>query len=157
MPFIETIVRPFVAVPVGPSVRPFPVPSSTADEAEASFGGSGGRTVSWTWDANEKVIPSSEERFNETGRESNKVKVENPDDSEQFVEFCQAKHMTLTRDKGNVPNTPRPRSFGLFADYGTDHDRVAGGYTATREYDFLWKKDNPNTQCKPVKPEKGCR
>lgn len=141
---LEQLVRPFGAVNLTPSLRPFG-PRGEDTEIVCSFGGSGTRTVSWSFDSKGGVVNSDkQEKFKETGRESQKAKVENPDDPDQFVEFCQAKTVALHRDKIGV-------SPSRTSSYGTS----SGSSVTDRDYSF--KYDKENKKCKPKTGEpKGC-
>lgn len=149
---LEQLVRPFGAVNLIPSLRPFG-PRGEATEIVCSFGGSGTRTVSWSFDGGGAVAQfEKEEKFKETGRESQQVKVENPDDPDQFVEFCQAKTVALHRDKKGGVKPPRISSYDTSGGY---HGNDTGSSVTDRNYGFKYDKENKT--CKPKKSEpKGC-
>lgn len=140
---METIVRPFAPVAVFPAASVFRL-SRGADSNEQVLGGGGGREVSFTFNNESKAAKWPDtEKFKESGRESTKVKVENPDDSEQFVEFCQAKSVSLKKERDGAP--PRKTSYGTSGNQGVNN----------RDYGFNYDKENK--QCKPQKgPPKGC-
>lgn len=97
LPPMENIVRPFQRSSVTPlriNLRA-PVPS---DEVECSLGGSGGRSVSFQLEGGGFIFVN-EKNFKETGRKSTLVRVENQDDSNQFVEFCRTDKINFKENK----------------------------------------------------------
>lgn len=139
---LEQLVRPFGAVNLIPSLAPFG-PRGEQTDIPCSFGGTGTRTVSWSFDGGGVVGSDKEEKFKETGRESQQVKVENEDDPDQFVEFCQAKSVSLHRDKQGVQPA-------RISSYGTSTPTIND-----RNYSFKYDKENKT--CKPKRGEPtGC-
>lgn len=149
---LEEVVRPFV--------RSFPSPAAplplnyTRPEVDGvigvTLGGAGGRTLQWTNSAG-VIVKDDDNKFRESGRQSTKVRVENPDDSDQFVEFCRADRITLSPER-NAKKPPRTSSYDPSGGY---HDFGSGtGKTSDMEYNYKYPDD---TTCQPTKPPKrGC-
>lgn len=146
---LEQLVRPFSAVDLLPSRLPTPPRGGEDTQVDCSFGGSGTRTVSWSFDGAGIVQKETKEDFKEVGRESKQARVENPDDPDQFVEFCQATKVNLHRDKKSVA-PPRLTSYDPTGGY---HGNSSSPVT-DRDYGFNY--DKSNTTCKPAKPPAGC-
>jgi hypothetical protein len=155
MTMVENIVRPFTNYDALPFPLPATFPPSPGDDViDVALGGSGGRSVTWTYDGSGSVILSDTNKYKEAGRKSTLVHVENPDDPDQFVEFCRADQVTLAPQKTKQPPI-RTSSYDTSGGY---HD-LTGGQQPTakaegnREYSFQYPK---TTACKERVPDKGC-
>lgn len=148
---IETLVRPFVPFPLYPSTTRYRVNLGVSD-TEQVLGGGGGREIQMSLSAEGKAATWPDtEKFKETGRESKQVRVENPNDSDQFVEFCQATSVKMHREPGDTSGTPRTSSYTTHDASFTTHP----GEVKNRNYGFNYDKENKT--CKPQKkPATGC-
>src|SRR5262245_25496569 len=101
---MEVTVRPFAQVPIHPDQTTLParVPAEVID---CHLGGEGGTTTSFSLGGLKIKVINRNETFKESGRKSTNVRVENPDDSSQFVEFCRADSVSLT-SKNDTPTQP---------------------------------------------------
>lgn len=151
MTHLENVVRPFTALGITP---PFVVLPAKTDETRVvcSLGGSGGRTVSWTFDGNGHVIPSDTNRFKESSRTSESARVENPDDSTQFVEFCRATKINLTPQK-TAQSAPRVSSYDTSGGYQNFTNTPNTKGADDRQYSFRYPKGGCGDS---GAPPKGC-
>ncbi len=121
---MENAVRPFASVPIHPPATslPAPVPPGVV---ECKLGGSGGTTTSFSFEGQTGKVTSGDS-LKESSRSSTNVRVENPDDPSQFVEFCRADRITL---KPKMPDPPRQSSFDPEGGaHGDSVDRTATTY-----------------------------
>lgn len=136
---LENIIRPFSPVQVRPTIyapRPEPVLPGIK---QVKLGGSGGKSVSFTFNNSGSVVDDNN-KFQESSRKSSKVKIENEDDPDQFVEFCRADSITL-RAKNKDSQPPRTSSYdtsGGTHDFGNNLDPSAGG---SQELNFQYPKE----------------
>lgn len=149
---MESVIRPFGVE----SLAPLPTPGrrNFIDPAIvlASFGGAGGRTASWTISGDGSVVPPQTDNFRESSRTSVSRRVENPDDPSQFVEFCQAKRVSLSPENGSGRGPSRSTSYDLSGGY---HDLTGGaGRAGGRVYNYSAPtsrncndKTSPDTGC----------
>lgn len=150
---LESVVRPFVSTPIAPPSGPLGN-LKNPNVVNCSLGGKGGRSVPWTLSGSNKVLKSQTEKYLESSRDTVKRRVENPDDSSQFVEFCQTKRLKLTRDKG-VDN-PRTSSYDLTGGY---HDLSGGADSSPQNIrDYSFKVPEKTKECKNAdkSSERGC-
>jgi hypothetical protein len=140
---MENTIRPFAPVDFIPAISNLParVPDGIV---ECKLGGSGGTTTTFTFEGSGFETIKSEQ-YKESNRASTKVRVENPDDPSQFVEFCRADKITLTSKK-QQETIPRTSSYDTTGGYHGE-----GGRT-TREYEFQYPSDRT---CRSREPPKG--
>lgn len=148
---MESVVRPFATDSISPLAaagrRNFVDPGVVV----GSFGGAGGRTVSWTFSGTETIVPPNTDNFRESSRTSVNRRVENPDDPDQFVEFCQAKRINLTPERTSGRSAVRTSTYDLSGGY---HDLSGGGgRSGGRVYNY----SAPTSRtCESPAPAKGC-
>jgi hypothetical protein len=140
---MEGLVRPFESPRITPLAGPNLVAPVPPGIVEAKLGGSGGRTTSFSLD--EFGINSvKKDDFKESDRKSTLVRVENEDDPGQFVEFCRADKITLTRKENKTP-PPKGSSYDVT---GGQNPSASGKQNV--EYQYPEEKT-----CKPKTPPKG--
>jgi hypothetical protein len=142
---LENTVRPFAQLPIHPQRVVLPAPIAHA-EIDCKLGGSGGTTTSFTLPTTSGRITTSQENYKESDRKSTLVRVENPDDPTQFVEFCRADKITLTKENKSPPTPPRTSSYDLTGAMHGGEDRT------TRNYSYKYPTDKA---CTPRSPPKG--
>lgn len=138
----ENIVRPFQIQPLTPfgtRLRP-PVDPVVV---ECALGGMGGRTVTFSFTGNGfKTLSLGDQKFKEVDRSSTKVKVENADDTDNFVEFCRPDRVDFASQK------PSPLKATSFSD-------PANAKKSSSEYTYQHPSDKA-CQAQPSQPKKGC-
>jgi hypothetical protein len=152
-PLIENIVRPFQQNNYLPA-RQNLVPGAAGDVLHISLGGAGGRTTSFTQDGSGEVIATREvpNKFHETSRISTTVRVENPDDADQFVDFKRADQVELKAEPVKIPDHPTKKSTYVVGQVDAQNlrqlidERQAEERAAeTRTYNFKYP-DGPDRQ-----------
>lgn len=150
---LESVVRPFVSPLIAPAAGQLG-DLKNPDVVNCSLGGKGGRSVPWTLSGSNKVLKSQTEKYLESSRDTVKRRVENPDDSSQFVEFCQTKRLKLNRDKG--VDSPRTSSYDLSGGY---HDLTGGAGSSpqnVRDYSFNVPEKTPECKKGVKSSDRGC-
>lgn len=144
---LEEIVRPFQGASIFPSAERLG-PLTAPGIVFCSLGNKGGKTVSWSFSAEGKAPVSENTKLKETGRTSIKQRIENPDDSSQFVEVCQATSIKTTSE-ARTDKAPAQSTYTNFS---------AMGKMSKQEYDtFYTGGKDPNPECAPTgKPVRGC-
>lgn len=155
MSMMENIIRPFSPVNIYPALQAPRETPEVPGVVLCQLGGSGGTTTSISFNGEMQTI-ESEGSFKESGRESTKVQVSNPDDPDQFVEFCRADKINLTPTNKGAKKPPRTSSYDTTGGYhdmtgNMNHNAVGSG---NRDYAFQYPKDT--TCVSPAKPQKGC-
>jgi hypothetical protein len=99
----ERIVRPFAAKDVTPSVPSlFPRSAPPGDAVAMSIGkGGDAQTFSYSYHYHAESGDVKGGKFKEIKRTQRTVRVENPDDSDQYVEFKRVEQVTLQRENGD--------------------------------------------------------
>lgn len=156
---MEVIVRPFAPVVVTPPALAARATGGTDDPIAFSLGGKGGRTLSITLDKNKIVVkPEDKNDLKESGRQSTKVRVENENDPEQFVEFCRADKISM-RPKKDQPNG-QPNEQASYAKSVNDTQAAfAASQIAPNKpevHSFGYKYPSDKTCKSPSAPPKGC-
>jgi hypothetical protein len=161
---MEVLVRPFAPIVIRPPATPPTEAGVTQEPIEFSLGGSGGRTMSLkTARDGGVVLVDNANKYKESSRESTKVRVENEDDPDQFVEFCRADKVQFTPVKKgqNPPSTSSYDTSGGYHSFSASDpqgERVARSSddTSTKEYNFKYPTDKKT--CKSQnEPPKGCK
>lgn len=160
MPYLESWVRPFIGPAISPPALP-PQPLTVAPtDVLISLGGDGGMSLSLTYDTSQRVIIKPENNFKESSRRSTNVHVENPDDPDQFVDFCRADTIGYTpKNKGS--SSPKQSTYNALGAEGTTaaegQARDATGAQGIQGQ-TLYTFDYPtSTTCKsPSEPPRGC-
>lgn len=147
VPFVslENFVRPFAAPNISPpAIPPQPLAPSIIDVI-CSLGGDGGQTVSVTYETEHSTMVVESNNYKESGRRSSKVHVENEDDPDQFVDFCRADKLSLTK-----------KNKGSSASKQSSYD--PGGSTASGSQATNYSFEYPTEKtCKSKsEPPKGC-
>ena len=118
-----------------------------ANLVHCKLGGSGGITQSVSFSGGSKAIPSRNDDYKESGRSSTNVRVENPDDSSQYVEFCRADSVTMT-SRNRTPKAPTRTST-----YDLSGGMNGGGQkNQTSKFQYQYPEDKA---CTPRDPPKG--
>ena len=141
MTTMEDTVRPFERVGFMPASIKLPFPSTPKNVVECKLGGSGGTSTSFQLGSYGSVSKKDKDEWKESHRESEPKKVENEEDPEQYVEFCQAKEIEFTR-KDKSGETKRSSSYDLT---GSMHDPTAD----KRKYDLQYPEDGECTSREP--------
>jgi hypothetical protein len=100
MPFApEQLVRPFQTRPFGPAIAG---PGSgdgppPPDAIVIKWEGKGGKVFDYVFNYSSTMQMPDEEEHRETKRISKKKRIENPEDSTQYVEFMRATEITTKR------------------------------------------------------------
>lgn len=149
---MESVIRPFGLETISPLAaaprRNFVDPTVIV----GSFGGAGGRTVSWTIEGSGEIVPSETDNFRESSRTSVNRRVENPDDPDQFVEFCQATKIGLSPQNQGGTSAKRTSTYDLSGGY---HDLTGGaGRSGGRNYTYSAPTSRNCGSSGP--PDKGC-
>lgn len=145
MPYLESWVRPFIGPAISPPALP-PQPLAVAPtDVLISLGGDGGLSLSLTYDTTQSVIIKQDKNFKESGRRSSNVHVENPDDPEQFVDFCRADKLSLT-----------PKSKGSSSSKQSTYDPGGGAQSTTDAQTYSFDYPTSTTCKSPSEPPRGC-
>lgn len=155
MSMMENIVRPFSPVDIFPALQAPRDTPVTPGVINLELGGSGGTTISMSFDGENKAV-NNDNKFKESARQSTKVHVANPDDPDQFVEFCRADKITLS-----PLNTDRKKAVTSSYDpSGGVHQFSQSNVSPqdNREYSFQYPDENaPSRACvTPAQPDRGC-
>lgn len=144
MTHLENIVRPFTAELISPVGLRYG-PAGPPVVVEVMLGGMGGRTTSYTFEGNGfKTLASDDNKFKEVGRKSTKVRVENEDDPDSFVEFCRADRVDFKTQK--APTVPKKT---------TSFSDPTRPKKDNSEYTYQHPKDKACIS-QPSQPKKGC-
>lgn len=144
---LENTLRPFAQLPIHPQqvvLRAGVVQSVI----ECRLGGAGGQTTSFTLGTTGLKVVDSQENYKESGRKSTLVRVENPDDSSQFVEVCRADKITLTKENKGPQEPTRTSSYDVTGGMHGGDDK--GRSTINQSYQYPEDK-----ACIPRTPPKG--
>lgn len=139
---MEGLVRPFQTLQIAPlsfNLESPPQPGIV----ECKLGGSGGTTTTFTLEGF-GFFTDNVSDFKESDRKSTKVKVENEDDPDQFVEFCRADKITLSAKKGS--DAPAK---------GSSYDPGGGTNPGSRKKQNIEYQYPDEKSCKPKNPGKG--
>ena len=95
---MENTIRPFAPVAFLPASSRLPsrLPEGIV---QCKLGGSGGTTTSFSFEGSGFQFINNES-YKESGRTSTNVRVENPEDPGQYVEFCRADKVSLLVNRG---------------------------------------------------------
>lgn len=149
---MEVIVRPFAPVIITPPARAPRATGVAADPIAFSLGGKGGRTLSITLDKNKVVVePDKNKDLKESGRESTKVRVENEDDPDQFVEFCRANKIKMSPKKLGSPESSASHASS------EEQSTQQQGQQKDTPQEFTYKYPSDKTCKSPSEPPKGCQ
>lgn len=149
MTVMEVIVRPFAPVVVTPPALAPRIAALVAEPTAFSLGGNGGRTFSITLDKFKVVVePDKNKDLKESSRQSTKVRVENENDSEQFVEFCRADKITMSPKRSGSPESSSSHA-------SSDPQQQGGQKDTPQEFGYKYPSDKT---CKsPGQPPRGCK
>lgn len=157
---MEVIIRPFAPVVITPPAIAVRATGLVVPPVAFSFGGSGGRNMSITLDKKRVVVADDKKQdLKESSRQSTKVKVVNPDDPSQFVEFCRADHITMRPKKEASPApsaTHASTDPAIIANQGDVPGVLAHGAANDAPSSFDYKYPSDKTCKSPSEPPKGC-
>lgn len=143
MTTMEDTVRPFASVAFMPGSTTLPY-KRPANFIECKLGGSGGTSTSFSMESYGTEYKRAKDEFKESSRKSTLVRVENPDDASQYVEFCRADEITLT-SKDKSKQKQRTSSYDLSGGmHGDDRQH--------RKYEYQYPN---NRDCKSREPPLG--
>lgn len=152
MTAMELLVRPFGFVVVTPPPRAPSVAVVVIPPVEFALGGKGGRTISITLDKFNVVIEKDKNDLKESGRKSTKVRVENEDDPDQFVEFCRADKITMSPVK---KGTSSPAAASHASTDTSTAPQKGPKKDTPQDFSYVYP---PDKTCKsPSEPPKGCK
>lgn len=146
---MEVIIRPFAPVVITPPAIAVRATGLVVPPVAFSFGGSGGRNLSITLDKRRFVVTDDKKQdLKESGRQSTKVKVVNPDDPSQFVEFCRANKITMSPTAQPSPSSS--------ASHASSEPVIEQGQEKKSPSSFSYKYPSDKTCISPSTPDKGC-
>ena len=103
---MELIVRPFQTRNVTPPTI-VPGTASAPEPVSVTLGGSGSKTFRFSYSESAELGQAAQDSYKEIRRTSKTIKITNPDDEDQFVEFKRAEKVTLA----NTTDPSRKRSY----------------------------------------------
>jgi hypothetical protein len=153
---MENTVRPFTPVQIHPAASNMSAPLPPG-VVECSLGGSGGTTTSFSYNGQTGEVKTEGTNWKETGRTSTAVRIENPEDSSQYVDMCRADKITMqpTDQQQAPPNPPTQSSYKLPDYVGAALAKKGISYRPQSQYEYQYpKQDNESTP--PASDPKTC-